>query len=153
MQKYEQLLLQTHDHKRCFQFGENSDLVPPINKLAPVVTSVMSWDPQKPRCNYESSEELLAQETPHKRPESGFTNTDKMWPVKNQTSSPNLNSSKTHIHSILFPLSLSSFPAAFAKVDELATINGIILNISHVAAPRLVKENHCVMALLCTFIQ
>lgn len=57
------------------------------------------------------------------------------------------------MYSFLLPLSLSSFPAAFAKVDELATVNGIILNISHVAAPRLVKENRRVMALLCTFIQ
>lgn len=57
------------------------------------------------------------------------------------------------MYSFLLPLSHSSFPAAFAKVDELATVNGIIQNISHAAAPRLVKENHRVMALLCTFIQ
>lgn len=56
------------------------------------------------------------------------------------------------MYAFLLPFSLSSFPAAFAKVDELASVNGIFLNISHVAAPRLVKENHRVMALLCTFI-
>lgn len=57
------------------------------------------------------------------------------------------------MYSFLLPLSLPSFPTAFAKVDELATVNGIILNISHAAVPRLVKENHRIMALLCTFIQ
>lgn len=78
---------------------------------------------------------------------------DKTRPVNEQASSPNRNSPGTHMGSFLLPPSLSSFPAAFAKVDELATVNGIILHISHVAAPRLVRENHCVMALLCTFRQ
>lgn len=118
-----------------------------------MINSVISWDPQKTCCNYQSSEEVLVQESSHKCPRARFTNTDKTWPVENQTSSPNLNSPRTHTFSFLLPLSLSSFPAAFAKVDELATVNGIILNISHAAAPRLVKENHRVMALLCTFIQ
>lgn len=82
LQKYRQLLLQTHAHKRGFQLGEHSDLVSLLNKLAHMITSVMSWDPQKTCCNYQSSEEVLVQESAHKCPRSRFTNTDKMWPVK-----------------------------------------------------------------------
>jgi len=118
-----------------------------------MITSAMSWDPQKTRCNCQNLEQVLVQASSLKCPGARFTNTDKMWPVKNQTSSPNLDSPRTHMYSSLLPLLHSSFPTAFAKVDELATANGITLNISHVAAPRLVKENHRVMALLCTFIQ
>lgn len=57
------------------------------------------------------------------------------------------------MYSFLLPPSLSSFPAAFAKGDELVTVNGIIPSVSRVAAPRLVKENPRVMALLGTFVQ
>lgn len=57
------------------------------------------------------------------------------------------------MYSFLLPPSPSSFPAAFAKGDELVTVNGIIPSVSRLAAPRLVKENPRVMALLGTFVQ
>lgn len=57
------------------------------------------------------------------------------------------------MYSFLLPPSLSSFPAAFAKGDELVTVNGIIPSVSRVSALRLVKENPRVMALLGTFVQ
>lgn len=118
-----------------------------------MITSVMSWDLQKPRSNYQSSEEALVQKSSFKCPGARFTKTDKTRPVKNQTPSSNLNSPRTHMYSFLLPPSPSSFPAAFAKGDELVTVNGIIPSVSRLAAPRLVKENPRVMALLGTFVQ
>lgn len=118
-----------------------------------MITSVMSWDLQKTHCKYQSSEEALVQKSSFKCPGARFTKTDKTRPVKNQTPSSNLNSPRTHMYSFLLPASLSSLPAAFAKGDELVTVNGIIPSPSRVAAPRLVKENPRVMALLGTFVQ
>lgn len=75
-----------------------------------MISSVMSWDLQKTRCNYQSSEEALVQKSSFKCPGARFTKTDKTRPVKNQTPSSNLNSPRTHLYSFLLPLSLPPFP-------------------------------------------
>lgn len=75
LQKYGQLLLQTHTLKSCFQHGEHSD--PLLNKLAHMITSVMNWDKQKTLCNYQSSEDLLVPEHSQKNCGVRFANKDK----------------------------------------------------------------------------
>lgn len=67
---------------RAFQRGEHSDPVPLLNKLAHMITSVMSWDQQKTLCNDRSSEDALIRERSHKYHGARFTGTDKTWPAK-----------------------------------------------------------------------